>query len=77
MNIGQTTSGSIYIAKNIAISPNFLGWKFCGKAQIPQSFGQICPKLCENCAFSQNFHSRKLGEITVFCTVSGLTIFIS
>ena len=26
----------------------------------------ICPKLCGNCAFPQNFHTRKLGEITVF-----------
>ena len=24
------------------------------------------PKLCGNCAFPQNFHTRKLGEITVF-----------
>ena len=27
------------------------------------------PKLCENCAFPQNFHIRKLGEITVFYAV--------
>ena len=26
----------------------------------------IRPKLCGNCAFSQNFHTRKSGEITVF-----------
>ena len=26
----------------------------------------ICPKLCGNCAFLQNFRTRKLGEITVF-----------
>ena len=25
----------------------------------------IHPKLCENCAIQQNFHSRKLGEISV------------
>ena len=36
-----------------------------------QKFGEfslfaIRPKLCENCAFPQNFHTRKLGEITVF-----------
>ena len=24
------------------------------------------PKLCGNCAFPQNFHTRKLGEITIF-----------
>ena len=27
--------------KNTAISPNFLVWKFCGKAQFPHSFGQF------------------------------------
>ena len=27
------------------------------------------PKLYGNCAFSQNFHSRKLGEITIFFAV--------
>ena len=26
-------------------------------------------KLCGNCAFLQNFHTRKLGEITVICVV--------
>ena len=62
-------------AKNTAISPNFLVWKFCGNAQFPHSFGRIAfpqnfranhPKLCGNCAFPQNFHTRKLGAITVF-----------
>ena len=28
------------------------------------------PKLCGNCAFPQNFHTRKLGEITVFIAVN-------
>ena len=27
------------------------------------------PKLCGNCAFPQNFHTRKLGEITLFYAV--------
>ena len=27
------------------------------------------PKLCGNCAFPQNFRTRKLGEITVFYAV--------
>ena len=29
----------------------------------------IRPKLCGNCAFSQNFYTKKLGEITVFFAV--------
>ena len=27
-----------FIAKNTVISPHFLTWKFCGKAQFPHSF---------------------------------------
>ena len=27
-----------YTAKNTVISPDFLVWKFCGKAQFPHSF---------------------------------------
>ena len=27
--------------KNTVISPNFLAWKFCGKAQFPHSFGRL------------------------------------
>ena len=40
----------------------FLVWKFCGKTQFPHF-------LCGNCAFPQNFHTRKLGEITAFYAV--------
>ena len=29
-------------------------------------FHLIHPKLCRNCAFPQNFHTRILGEITKF-----------
>ena len=28
------------------------------------------PKLCENFSFPKNFHTKKLGEISVFYTVS-------
>ena len=44
------------------ISSNFLVWKFCEKKQFPHSFGRFC-------AFLQKFHSRKLGEISIFCVV--------
>ena len=57
-----------FTAKNTVISPNYLVWKFCRKAQFQYSFGQIA-KLCGNCAFPQNFHTRKLGEIMVFYAV--------
>ena len=48
-------------AKNTVILSNFLVWEFCGKANHP--------KLCGNCAFEQNFHTKKLGEITLFFVV--------
>ena len=34
-------------AKNTLIPPNFLVWKFCGKAQFPQSFGQFTQNHAE------------------------------
>ena len=46
-------------------------WKFFGKAQFPHSFGRVanCQKLLGNCAFPQNFPTKKLCETTVFCAV--------
>ena len=38
-------------AKNTAISPNFLVWKFCGKKQFPHSFGQIARNYVETVSF--------------------------
>ena len=32
-------------------------------------FWTNCTKICGNCAFPQNFHKRKLGEIMVFYAV--------
>ena len=51
-----------------SLQSDFMVWTFCGKKQFPHSFGQR-PKLCENRAFPQNFHTRKLGEITIFYAV--------
>ena len=46
---------------------------WCGNFVEGHSFC-IRQKLCRNCAFLQNFHTRKLGEIMVFFTGSvGLT----
>ena len=58
---------SALTVKNTVISPNFLVWKFCGKAQFPHSFGRIPQNYTG--AFPQNSHTRKLGEITVFFAV--------
>ena len=47
----------------IKISPNFMVWKFCGKA-----VSTYWPYY-GNCTFPQNCHSRRLAEITVFYAV--------
>ena len=39
------------------------------KGTVSAQFRVNCPKLCENCVFPQNFHTRKLAEITVFFAV--------
>ena len=43
-------------------------WKFYGKAQFPHSFGRFARNYAE-IVFPQNFHTRKLGEITVLFAV--------
>ena len=40
-------------AQNTKILPNFLVWKFCGKAQFPQSFGQIAWNSTETVHFQK------------------------
>ena len=40
-----------YTAKNPVISPNFLVWKFYGKAQFPHSFGRIARNYAETVPF--------------------------
>ena len=37
--------------KNTAISPNFLVWEFCGKAQFPNSFVRFARNYAETAAF--------------------------
>ena len=49
-------------AKITKISPNFLVWKRSEKAH----FWANRPKLCGNCEFPQNIHTKKLGEIRLF-----------
>ena len=50
-------------------------WKFCGNPQFPLRLGANRPKLCGNCAFPQNVHTRKLGGITIFYAVT-IAIFL-
>ena len=45
-----------FAAENTIISPNFLAWKFCEKAQFPHSFGQFA----QNCAKTVTFHKTSM-----------------
>ena len=54
-------------AKNTVISPDFLVWKFAER----HSFRIVSGDSPGNCAFPQNFHTSKLGEITIFYAVNG------
>ena len=44
----------------------FPGVEISWKHTVSAEFRAIRPKLCRNSAFPQNFHTRKLGEITGF-----------
>ena len=45
------SKSEIYTAKNTVLSPDFLMWKFCGKAQFPHSFEQIARNYAETMPF--------------------------
>ena len=47
----------------------FHGVEILRKGTVSAEFWTIRPKLCGNCDFRQNFHTMKLGKITVFYTV--------
>ena len=46
-----TQNNVTYTAKNTVISPNFLVWKFCGKAQFLHSFGRFARNYAETVPF--------------------------
>ena len=45
-----------YTAKNTVISPTFLVWKICGKAQFPHSFGRFTRNYMETVPFTNFPH---------------------
>ena len=55
--------------KNTVISPNFWCVNFVERHSFRIVSGDFHKRLCWNCAFPQNFHTRKLGEITLFFTL--------
>ena len=47
------------------------GVKVLWKDTVSAEFLANCSKLCGNCTLPQNFHTRKLDEITIFYQVDG------
>ena len=39
---------------------------FVAERKVTAEFRAICQKLCENFAFPKSFHTKKLGEISVY-----------
>ena len=58
------------------ILSNFLVCKFLWKGTVSVEFWEIRPKLCGNCVFPQNFHTRNFGEISVFYAVSDYSVHL-
>ena len=58
----------ITLFQNTVISPNFLVCEFFGKRVSPE-FWANHSKLYGNCAFLQNFQTKKLSDILVFWAV--------
>ena len=54
---------------------HLISW--CGHFVEKHSFRRVSEFLCGSCAFPQNFHTRKLGEITVVYVVNFLRKIIS
>ena len=52
----------------------FVGVENLWKGIVSTQFQAIRPKLCGSCAFPHIFHTKKLGEITVFYPVC-ITVF--
>ena len=54
---------AVYTTKNTVILPNFVVWKFCGKAQFPHSFRQFARNYAETVPFY------KISTHGIFCSV--------
>ena len=49
----------------------FPGVEILRKGRVSAEFRANRPELCGNCAFPQNFHTKKLGQISIFYAVIG------
>ena len=59
-------------AKNTVISPNFLVWNICGKAQFPHSFGRIAETMRKLCLSTKFPHQEMKWSYGIFSSVGNL-----
>ena len=55
--------------KNTVNSPDFLVWKFSGKAQFPHDFGRIAQNYAETVPFCKFPHQEIRWNYGIFCSV--------
>ena len=60
--LGNSFNCDTNTAKNTVISPDFLVWRFCGKAQFPHSFGRYAETV-PFCKISKQGNQVKLRYI--------------
>ena len=73
-------SDELTAAKNTVISPDILVWKFCGKAQFPQSLVRIARNYTEIVLFHKTFTPGNQVKLRYFCSehfgkLRALTVF--
>ena len=73
INLVGLTELTAFTAKTIAISPDFLVWKFCENAQLPHSFGQIARNYAETGLSAKFPHQKIKWNYGIFCSVSCYT----
>ena len=54
--------------KKSIISPNFMVWKFCGKAQFLLSFGNLSEAMQKLCLSTKFPHQKIIGHYNIFCS---------
>ena len=69
IHIKRHTNLIYYSPKQVPIMMDREYKHYVKESMFQESWFHLCPKLCRNCVFPQNFHIRKLGEITVFYVV--------
>ena len=60
------------IAKNTVISPNFMVWKFCAKAQFPHSLGESPETMRKLCLSTKFPHQEIKWNYDIFLSVGVL-----